>query len=54
MRNKTDLKTPSPHPSLLPRLDFSPDFLYFLPSVGTGGLSLTASFWTSCPTVGVD
>jgi len=37
MRNKINLKTPSPHPSLLPRLNFTPDFLSLLPPSGAGG-----------------
>ena len=38
MRNKTkSLKTPSSHPSLLPRLNFTHNFLYLLPTSGAGG-----------------
>jgi len=37
MRKKRILKTPAPHSSFLPKLNFTPDFLYLLPLSSTGG-----------------
>jgi len=44
IRNKTNLKSPSPHPSLLPQLNFSPDFLPPPPAWRRGmGVAISSS-----------
>lgn len=58
MRHKTKFLTPSPNPSLLPRLKYIPRFLCLLPNSGTGRwglrvashiITVTSSSTDSCP-----